>query len=241
MGEIAQELVQAAAVLARQTGTLPFGPPVAYVYHPLEYAWAPHETYLRRYGDSFKRVVFLGMNPGPYGMAQTGVPFGEVAAVRDWLGVTGPVGQPARVHPRRPIAGFSCPRSEVSGKRLWGLFARRFETADAFFRGHFVVNYCPLLFMEAGGRNLTPDKLAGESVAKLLAACDTHLRRLVAAVRAEWVIGVGAYAETRARAALRGHGVAFGKIPHPSPANPRANRDWNGAATRALVEQGVWS
>ena len=32
-----------------------------------------------------KRVVFLGMNPGPFGMAQVGVPFGEVAAVRDWL------------------------------------------------------------------------------------------------------------------------------------------------------------
>ena len=34
-----------------------------------------------------KEAVFLGMNPGLWGMAQTGVPFGTVSLVRDWMGI----------------------------------------------------------------------------------------------------------------------------------------------------------
>jgi single-strand selective monofunctional uracil DNA glycosylase len=236
----AQELLEAAAELAKQTAALKFREPVAYVYRPLEYAWAAHELYLRKYGGGEKRVIFLGMNPGPFGMAQTGVPFGEVAAVRDWLGVVAPVGKPEKECPKRLVTGFACKRAEVSGRRLWGLFAKRFGTAPKFFKEHFVANYCPLVFMDEGGKNLTPDKFKGEAAEALFAACDTHLRRVVAATRAEWVIGVGAFAEGRARQALLGHGVAIGRIPHPSPANPAANKDWDGAATKALVEQGVW-
>ncbi|HTB61973.1 MAG TPA: uracil-DNA glycosylase family protein [Opitutales bacterium] len=239
--DTAQELVEAALELAERTAKLKFAPPVAVVYRPLEYAWRPHEAYLRRHGRGEKRVVFLGMNPGPFGMAQTGVPFGEVKAVRDWVGVCAPVDHPAVEHPKRPITGFACKRSEVSGKRLWGLFAQRFGTAENFFREHIVFNYCPLLFMDEGGRNLTPDKFKGESAEKMFAACDTHLRRVVADVRAEWVVGVGAFAEERARQALLGHGVAIARIPHPSPANPSANKDWAGAATKAMLKQGVWS
>jgi single-strand selective monofunctional uracil DNA glycosylase len=240
MVNTAQDLVEAAADLARRTATLRFAPPVALVYRPLEYAWAAHEMYLRKYGGGEKRVIFLGMNPGPFGMAQTGVPFGEVAAVRDWLGVVTEVGKPPKEHPKRPVLGFGCKRSEVSGRRLWGLFAKRFGTAGKFFKEHFVVNYCPLLFMNEDGRNLTPDKFKGEAAEAMFAACDTHLRRVVAATRAEWLIAVGAFAEGRARQALQGHGVAFGRIPHPSPANPKANKDWAGAATQALVKLGVW-
>jgi len=239
--DTAQELVEAALELAERTAKLKFGPPVAFVYRPLEYAWRAHEAYLRRHGRGEKRVVFLGMNPGPFGMAQTGVPFGEVKAVRDWIGVCAPVDQPERTHPKRPVLGFACQRSEVSGKRLWGWFAQRFGTADNFFKQHFVVNYCPLLFVDEGGRNLTPDKFKGAAAEALFAACDTHLRRVVADVRAEWVVGVGAFAEERARQALEGHGVAIARIPHPSPANPAANKDWAGAATKAMLTQGVWT
>ena len=65
-----------------------FAEPVAHVYNPLEYAIRPHRLYIRRFADGPRRVVFLGMNPGPYGMAQTGIPFGEITHVRDWLGLT---------------------------------------------------------------------------------------------------------------------------------------------------------
>ena len=46
---------------------------VTHVYNPLEYAIEPHTTYLHKYCTSTKSVLFLGMNPGPFGMAQTGV------------------------------------------------------------------------------------------------------------------------------------------------------------------------
>lgn len=237
---MSESLVNAACELSAAVGRLRFKPPVAYVYNPLDYAWAAHEIFLRKFGGGRKRVLFLGMNPGPFGMAQTGVPFGEVAAVRDWMGIYTLVASPKDAHPKRPIEGFACPRSEVSGRRLWGLFAARFGSPEKFFSEHFVVNFCPLAFMDEGGRNVTPDKLAAAEREKLFAVCDEHLRRVVALTQPEWVIGVGDFAERRAREAWGADGVRFGKILHPSPASPAANRGWAEAAERQLRELGVW-
>lgn len=256
-------LIEAARGLSQTVGKLRFKPPVAYVYNPLDYAWAAHELFLRKFGGGRKRVLFLGMNPGPFGMAQTGVPFGEVAAVRDWMGIYTLIAQPKHAHPKRPIEGFACPRSEVSGRRLWGLFAAKFGSPEKFFAEHFVVNFCPLAFMDEGGRNVTPDKLAAAEREKLFALCDEHLRQVVAATRAEWVIGVGDFAEKRAQEALGGVGrtllsaagtsdpardksvpltaaVQFGRILHPSPASPAANKGWAAAAEGQLKELGLW-
>jgi single-strand selective monofunctional uracil DNA glycosylase len=233
-------LIQAARELAAELDDLRFQPPVAHVYNPLIYARAAHETYLERFGAGRKKAVFLGMNPGPFGMMQTGVPFGEIAAVRDWMGITAPVPAPDGEHPKRPITGFDCARSEVSGRRLWGLFAERFGTADKFFADHFVANYCPLAFLEAGGKNLTPDKFPTRETSRLFAACDEHLRRVVAELRPLWVIGVGDFAEKRIREALGKTSVKIGRVLHPSPASPAANRGWSLAATRQLEELGVW-
>jgi single-strand selective monofunctional uracil DNA glycosylase len=232
-------LEAAARELSDAIDGMRFAAPVSHVYNPLDYAWAPNAVYLRRFGQGRKKVVFVGMNPGPFGMVQTGVPFGEIAAVRDWMGIVGEVGRPAVENPKRPIEGFACERSEVSGRRLWGLFAERFGSAEAFFAEHFVANYCPLAFFD-GGRNLTPDKLPAAEQAPLLAACDAHLRQLVEVLEPEWVIGVGAWAEQRAREALAGLPLKFGRVLHPSPASPAANRGWSEAATRQLVELGVW-
>ncbi len=233
-------LETAARTLSDTLDSMRFASPVSHVYNPLTYAWAPNAAYLQRYGRGRKRVVFVGMNPGPFGMVQTGVPFGEIAAVRDWMGIEAEVLRPAIENPKRPIEGFACARSEVSGRRLWSLFAGRFSTAEAFFAEHFVANYCPLAFFE-GGRNLTPDKLLVVEQGPLLAACDGHLRQVVEILGPEWVIGVGAWAEQRARQALAGLPVQVGRVLHPSPASPAANRGWSEAATRQLVEQGVWS
>jgi single-strand selective monofunctional uracil DNA glycosylase len=238
---VAARLLDAASALRHEVGALAFSPPVAHVYNPLEYAWAPHACYLCKWGGSTRRVLFLGMNPGPWGMAQVGVPFGEVSLVRDWLSVGGTITAPLGAHPQRPVHGFACQRSEVSGRRLWGLFAARFGTADAFFRDHFVANYCPLMFAEASGRNLTPDKLPAAERAPLQAACDRHLRRVVETLQPAWVIGVGGFAAKQAATALDGQAVRVGTILHPSPASPAANRGWAEAATRQLLSLGVWS
>jgi len=231
-------LVRISRELSGELSGLRFGPPVAYVYDPLDYARAPHAAYLERWGRAPREVLFLGMNPGPFGMAQTGVPFGDVRMVRDFLGVEGPVGAPPRVHPARPITGFACARSEVSGTRFWGWARDRFGTAERFFERFFVANWCPLAFLEASGRNLTPDKLPAEAREALFAACDRALVRVVEHLGAERVVGVGSFAEKRARAAL-GDRVGVGSILHPSPASPAANKDWAGTVDAQLRALGV--
>ena len=234
-------LVAAAQTLSQAVARLRFAAPVAVVYNPLAYAWPVHEAYLRTYGATAKRVLFLGMNPGPFGMAQTGVPFGEVAAVRTYLKLDGTVTPPATHHPKRPIQGFGCRRSEVSGQRLWGGFASRFARAADFFAEHFVANYCPLAFVEDSGRNHTPDQLPPRIRTRLQAHCDEHLRAVVAILEPAFVIGIGRFALQRAQCALAGlPQVAIGHVLHPSPASPAANRDWFGHATAQLIAQDVW-
>lgn len=225
--------------LSRRVGVLSFRAPVAVVYNPLDYARSLHEAYLARYGHGPKEVVLLGMNPGPFGMAQTGVPFGDVTMVRDFLGLDGVVAKPKPEHPKRCVQGLACPRSEVSGSRLWGWARDEFGTAEAFFARFFVANYCPLVFMEASARNLTPDKLpAGEQKA-LFSACDDALRGIVAILKPRLVIGVGAFAAERARVALAETGLGVGAILHPSPASPAANRGWAAQARKQLAALGV--
>jgi single-strand selective monofunctional uracil DNA glycosylase len=236
-------LLDCARELSRALAQLRFPAPVAHVYDPHFYAWAPYAAYVNRYGASPKRVVLLGMNPGPFGMMQTGVPFGEIAAVRDWMGIRAQVDRPAHEHPKRPIEGFSCRRSEVSGRRLWGWAAARFGTAEAFFADWFVLNYCPLAFLEASGRNFTPDKLPAALLAEVYAACDRHLAAALAALTPQWAIGVGAFAEKRLRAVVESdlidgavaRRIRIGQILHPSPASPAANRGWEAAAEKQLA------
>ncbi len=235
-----EALIDAAQDLSRAVAKLRFGDPVTHVYNPLDYAWPMHEAYLRRFGNTPKRVIFLGMNPGPWGMAQSGVPFGEVGHVREWLGLNEAIKPPAQMHPKRPVEGLACARSEVSGRRLWGLFAERFATPEAFFKDHFVANYCPLVFMEEGGRNRTPDKLPAAERARLDAACDRHLQRVVTALSPEVVVGVGGFAFKKASAVLGEHGVRIEQVLHPSPASPAANRGWAEQASRQLNDAGVW-
>lgn len=233
------DLVRISRELARKVDGLRFSAPTTHVYNPLRYAAPLHEAYLRRYGAGSKAVVLLGMNPGPFGMAQTGIPFGDVGVVRDWLRLEGKVGRPSPEHPKRPVLGLACPRGEVSGARLWGWARDRFRTPERFFSRFFVVNYCPLAFMEGSGRNRTPDKLPADEQGPLFAACDEALRRIVEALEPHHVVGVGAFATGRARKALDGAGVAVTTILHPSPASPLANAGWARTIERQLEEGGI--
>jgi hypothetical protein len=168
------------------------------------------------------------------------------ARVRDWMGLgdlgEGAIGKPGREHPKRPIQGFSCPRVEVSGDRLWGLMEQRYPDPADFFARHMVINYCPLVFMEDSGRNRTPDKLPAAEQAPLTEACDRALARQIEVIRPLLLIGVGKFAEKRLKdvASQNGFDLPVGSILHPSPASPAANRDWAGSATRQLADLGVW-
>ena len=224
--------------LSRAVDRLEFGLPVTHVYNPLRYARATHEAFLERFARPRCEGLFVGMNPGPFGMAQTGVPFGEVELVRDWIGIEGTVRRPKNEHPKRPIQGFACTRKEVSGARLWGWAKKRYGTPEAFFERFFVWNFCPLLFMEQSGKNRTPDKLPAHERDPLFDACDDALRRVVEFLAPEHVIGVGKFAETRARLAL-GDEASIGTILHPSPASPLANRGWERQAEEQLLAMGI--
>ncbi|MCK6549591.1 hypothetical protein L6R52_27390, partial [Myxococcota bacterium] len=232
-------LVSITEALVRELAPLRFGPPVTHVYNPLVYASGPHAQYLARFGRGPRDVVWLGMNPGPWGMAQTGVPFGEVSLVRDWLGISGDVARPSPEHPKRPIEGFACARSEVSGARLWGFVRDTWGEPERFFAEHYIANYCPLVFMEESGKNRTPDKLPPRERDPLIAICDRALRATIEHLRPRLVVGIGAFAEERARIALDGLDVTIGRILHPSPASPLANGDWPALARQGLLELGV--
>lgn len=232
-------LVSISRDLSRELSRLRFREPITHVYDPLVYARASHEAYLERWGQGPKEVVLVGMNPGPFGMAQTGVPFGDVALVRDFVGISAKVGKPEREHPARLVTGFDCPRGEVSGQRLWGFARDTFRTPERFFARFFVANYCPLAFMEASGKNFTPDKLPKDEQGPLFEACDRALARLVDVLRPGMVIGVGAFAEKRATVALAGRSLSVGTILHPSPASPLANRGWAGLVRQKLESLGI--
>uniref|UniRef100_A0A8D0B6F4 Single-strand-selective monofunctional uracil-DNA glycosylase 1 n=2 Tax=Salvator merianae TaxID=96440 RepID=A0A8D0B6F4_SALMN len=220
---------------------LTFLDPVHYVYNPLDYAWEPHQDYVRRYCQFSKEVLFLGMNPGPFGMAQTGVPFGAVQLVRDWLQVCGQVSRPAQEHPKRPIRGLECPQTEVSGARFWGFFRSMCTRPEAFFHHCFVHNHCPLLFVSQSGRNLTPADLPVAQREQLLKVCDDALCEVVKLLGVAMVIGVGRFAEQRARKALSAAGISVRVegVMHPSPRNPQANKGWDAVIKAKLEELGV--
>jgi single-strand selective monofunctional uracil DNA glycosylase len=225
--------------LSTRVSRLSFADPVAYTYNPLAYARAPHEAYLERYGQGPKRYLLLGMNPGPFGMVQTGVPFGDVSMVRDWLGIDGKVGAPALMHDKRPVLGFGCVRREVSGQRLWGWARDRFGTPERFFERFFVVNYCPLAFIEASGKNRTPDRLAPSEREALFAACDAALGEVIELLGPRHVVGVGAFAQGRARQVLGGRDLRISTILHPSPQSPLANSGWAERIEAQLAAAGI--
>ena len=236
---IVSQVIAAAQELSAAMEALPFSAPVAYTYNPLSYAWAGHEAYIRRFATGKKDVLYLGMNPGPFGMAQTGVPFGEIPAVTLWMGITAPIGCPPATHPKRPIQGFNCPRSEVSGRRLWGLFEELYGTAEAFFAHSYVANYCPLIWMSESGANITPTQLPKEQMQQIDAACQRHLVRLIDILQPRYLIGVGAYALKQLQIAaktLPNRSFTLGTILHPSPASPVANKNWPALPMQQLRE-----
>ncbi len=212
---------------------------IPYVYNPLVYARKSYDVYLRKFGDSPREIVLLGMNPGPWGMAQTGIPFGEVWIVRNWMNIREPVGKPDPMHPKRPVEGFDCKRSEVSGTRLWGWARERFGTPRRFFSRFFVANYCPLIFFDSAGKNITPDRLPAKVRGELFPICNSALLETVNYFQPQFAVGIGRFAADRAGESLKGVSVKVGRITHPSPANPKANAGWREIVEGELREMGI--
>lgn len=253
-------------------------PPGIAAYNPLAYARAAHERYLELFGGP-RRLLIVGMNPGPWGMVQTGVPFGNVETARTILGFGGSfdvdiVGQPAQALDIRPVQGFRCQRDEVSGRRFWsglaplwvkpgddkiqprppGQFfgdagmtaeqvaALQFDRQLVRMLGEvFVMNLCPLAFFDiaASAANVTPDKLPQPWRDRLVgdgSPCARYLVEIVALLRPAAVVVMGAWVE---RTVARWTDTRIVPLPHPSPANPAANKGWAPLAQAALRDAGV--
>lgn len=243
--QIVQAFLWIEAKLCAKLKCIHFSEKVAYVYNPLEYASDPHAHYVSKYSGT-KTVLFLGMNPGPYGMAQNGVPFGDTRYVRDWLKITGAVHHPPHEHPRRIIQGLDCTRSEVSGARFWGLIAKICGSPEQFFKNCFVHNYCPLAFMTKTGKNIIPAALQATDRRSLEAICDEALLQCIRVIRAQIIVAIGKYAADRVTHVLRSAGdesaasIRVERILHPSPASPQqANRGWEDVVSQQLQESGV--
>ena len=228
-----------AAKFADDLSNLKFSAPTAYCYNPLEYAALTANKYFDLYGRGEKEVLLLGMNPGPFGMAQTGVPFGDIGFVRDWLEIEGSVKKPKKEHPKRLIDGFNCKRGEVSGQRLWGWAKQKYKTSNKFFKKYFVWNYCPLCFMEETGRNRTPDKLYPNEREALFPICDLALARVIEELNPKYLIGVGKFAEDRLKSNPQSKNRTVGRMLHPSPASPAANAGWERQIERQLKDLGI--
>ena len=233
------KLIKLSKEFSSQVEKLKFSEPVTHVYNPLNYAWLAHKKYLTLYGKKNKKVIFLGMNPGPWGMAQTGVPFGEITHIKEWMKIETKIGKPKNENPSRPITGFECQRNEVSGQRLWGYFSQKFKTPEHFFKDHFVINYCPLVFMEESGRNRTPDKLPTIEAKPLFDICDTYLREMIQYFKPEYLVGVGGFATKRLQKVFKGQDYKIETLLHPSPASPIANRGWAEQAEKQLIQAGI--
>ncbi|XP_015433302.1 PREDICTED: single-strand selective monofunctional uracil DNA glycosylase [Dufourea novaeangliae] len=238
--DISEQLLLMERNLATELGKITFRQPVEYVYSPLEYAFDTHAMYVRKYCSTAKKILFLGMNPGPWGMSQTGVPFGEISMVRDWLKISGPVGKPAKEQPDRKVTGFQCTRSEVSGKRLWGLFRELCGNSEKFFKQAYIHNYCPIAWMDNKGRNITPAEIKGTEIEKVHSACDKVLADTIRLLKVETVIGIGIYAEKRAKLVVQSSKLVAKVLclPHPSP-RAANNKNWSEKATKKLSEFGL--
>ncbi|XP_006616530.1 single-strand selective monofunctional uracil DNA glycosylase [Apis dorsata] len=240
LGNISEQVLSVERDLVIELGKITFHSPIEYVYSPLEYAFNIHTMYVQKYCNTVKKILFLGMNPGPWGMSQTGVPFGEISMVRDWLKIYGPVGKPVKEQPNRKITGFQCNRSEISGKRLWGLFQKLCGSPEKFFQQAYIHNYCPIALMKKNGCNITPAEIKGSEIQILQSSCDKALLDIIKIIKAEIVIGIGGYAEKRAQFVIQSSKLPIKVLclPHPSPRAVN-NKNWNEKATKKLSEFGL--
>jgi single-strand selective monofunctional uracil DNA glycosylase len=120
---------------------------------------------------------------------------------------------------------------------VWEWAKERYGDADSFFSKFFVLNYCPLCFMEEGGKNRTPDKLSPEERDAVFDVCDVALRKFVNVLRPSKVVGIGGFAKKRAMKTLDRDDIET--ILHPSPASPMANRGWASQIEQQFEAMGV--
>ena len=183
---------------------------------------------------NFRKLLYI--------ISASGVPFGEVSVVNNWLKINGVVGKPRVEHPKRQIEGLNCKRREVSGERFWNFIKSVSGTPEIFFRNCLVYNHCPLIFMGKSGKNVTPPDMKIDVRNKLLQLCDETLKDVIELYSVKHIVGLGRFAETRAKKVVNDNlikNVDVSFLIHPSPASPAANKGWNDLAYKTLTDSKV--
>jgi Uracil DNA glycosylase superfamily. len=203
------------------------------------YAIDPFLEYLEKAERGSVRTLYLGMNPGPYGMYRTGIPFCDFVTKREFLKITASVDETFidvdAVRGEKPDEK----RREVSGMRLWGLFESVYHSPERFFSSSLVLSYSPLIFFRSEGRraNIALSDVKSLDRKRIEKVSDEFLKRYIKELKCDTLVGIGDYAH---RALVRcSDGERLLKIAHPSPANPAANGDWAGRTYCYLKSEGV--
>ncbi len=194
------------------------------VYNVFEYAWQGWEAYIHKCAKLSAKIMLLGINPGPHGMLQTGIPFGSISAVRNYIGIhDADIKQPTVLHKNRPVDGMKYTKEEQSGLLLWNTIESLFTNSLNFFSHCFVINYCPLAFFTQKGENITPDKLGTEERKDVEHRCTSHLLEYLNIFNTSLILAIGRYAFNKAQLLSRDLHIIPQKniiyIPHPSPLN----------------------
>jgi len=129
------------------------------VWNPALYALDIYQEYLTKFPPEPGAILALGLNPGPYGMAQTGIPFTDCRTASGALGMemTIPGKAPDDLISRLKKANGkwrgTYERSSLGMYRFLILAWGDIKTA---YRNWFVGNPCPLLFLDPERWNVTP-------------------------------------------------------------------------------------
>ena len=196
----------------------------------------------RKFGQCVFTYTAANFRELLYIISASGVPFGEVSVVNNWLKINGVVGKPKVEHPKRQIEGLNCKRREVSGERFWNFIKSVSGTPEIFFKNCLVYNHCPLIFMGKSGKNVTPPDMKIDVRNKLLQLCDETLKDVIELYSVKHIVGLGRFAETRAKKVVNDNlikNVDVSFLIHPSPASPAANKGWNDLAYKTLTDSKV--
>lgn len=138
----------------------------------------------------------------------------------------GNVKQPQQIHSKRPINGLNHTTEEQSGKRLWGLLQHLAEgDLDVFFEQCFVHNFCPLMFFDRNGKNITPNELRGTYQQEVRDVCMKALEELLELQQCEVIVAVGEYVYRCLQRSEFCSTKTIFKLPHPSP-RTKGNENW---------------
>lgn len=221
--------------LNNELNELQFPKNITHIYNPIVYALNLHCQYIKKFLNGKKKVMLIGMNPGPNGMVQNGVPFGNTNTVKNLMKIQGQVDQPPSLNPKRPVTGLSCTTEEPSGVRIWNLLQKLAGSLEVFGEQCFLHNFCPLAFFDEQGKNITPSELKGKIKSTLRDICLKYLEKEIQLIQPEIIIAIGSYVGDSLRKLSKQSiyvrtNIKILQLAHPSPRSLN-NNNWPEKAT----------